>query len=335
MPDMKRIAVIGAGSWGTAIAHLLGSDGNQVRLWARKASVCDGINTQHRNPRYLSDCPISANVTASDDYAWVTDGAEAVVVVTPSAITRDVAKTLAPLVSPATPIVICSKGIEAETGLTPVEVFDEELGGMQRLAALTGPNHAEEVIKLVPSGTVVSSADAHTAEFFQRLFATDTFRTYVSDDVKGAEICAAYKNVIAIAVGVSYGLGMGDNTAALLMTRGLAEMSRLVTANGGKAMTCMGLAGMGDLVVTCTSTHSRNRTFGVELAHGTTLEAYREKTHMVVEGALACKTLDTLARRGGVELPIAQVVRDVIWNGLDLQQAKTALLERSLKPEFY
>lgn len=167
------------------------------------------------------------------------------------------------------------------------------------------------------------------------MFATDTFRTYTSDDACGVEVCAAFKNVIAIAVGASYGLGLGDNTAALLMTRGLAEMSRLVEACGGQAMTCMGLAGMGDLVVTCTSEHSRNRTFGYRMAQGTTLEQYREETHMVVEGALACKTLQALAEKYQVEMPIAEMVRSIVWEGKDPRTVAMSLLDRSLKPEFY
>lgn len=330
-----KVSVIGAGSWGTALAHLLGTAGNDVMLWARKPEVCDGINNQHRNPRYLVDSLVNERVHASNDYEAVLCGSEAVVIVTPSSIMRDVARDIRPFVTFETPIIICSKGVEAETGLLPVEVFDQELGNESRLAALTGPNHAEEVIKGIASGTVVASSDRDTALFFQELFATDTFRTYVSDDVLGAEICAAFKNVIAIAVGASYGIGLGDNTAALIMTRGLAEMSRLVEACGGTAMTCLGLAGVGDLIATCTSEHSRNRTFGYRLATGTTLEQYREETHMVVEGAFACKTIDALAKAHQVELPITEMVRSVLWEQADFHEAANALFERSLKPEFY
>ena len=218
--------------------------------------------------------------------------------------------------------------------MLPVEVFDEVLGGLGRLAALTGPNHAEEVVRGVPSGTVVSSYVPRTARFFQSLLSTESFRIYVGNDVVGAEVCAAYKNVIAIAVGASYGLGMGDNTAALLMTRGLAEMSRLVAACGGNAMTCMGLAGMGDLEVTCMSPHSRNRTFGYELAQGVTLDAYRVRTHMVVEGALACRTLHDLALAHDVDLPLARTVRAIVWEGYDVVAAAQDLLDRPQKPEF-
>lgn len=330
-----KVSVIGAGSWGTAIASLLGNAGNEVMLWARKPEVCEGINREHRNPRYLVDSLVSQRVHASVSHEEVLRDTQAVVIVTPSSIMRQTAQAIAPYVTDSTPIVICSKGVEAESGLLPAEVFAEVLGGMERIAALTGPNHAEEVIKGIPSGTVVASKNSETAQFFQELFATDTFRTYISDDILGAEICAAFKNVVAIAVGASYGMGFGDNTAALLMTRGSAEMSRLVEACGGQAMTCMGLAGMGDMIVTCMSEHSRNRTFGYRLAQGTTLEEYRAETHMVVEGAYACRTLHTLAVKHGVDLPIADKVRSVVWDGVSPADVVDGLLGRPLKPEFY
>ena len=214
-------------------------------------------------------------------------------------------------------------------------VFESELGNRDRLAVLSGPNHAEEVIKGKPAGTVIASSGEDTAVLFRDLFASPTFRAYTSDDVTGVELCAAFKNVIAIAVGVAYGLGYGDNTAAMLMTRGLAEMSRLVVKCGGQAITCMGLAGAGDLIATCTSEHSRNRSFGVELARGGTLDEYRERTHMVVEGALACKTLQTLSEAYGVELPITEVVRGVVWEGADPNAAARDLFARPLTTEFY
>ena len=317
------------------MALVLAEAGHEVVLWARTPEVARAINEEHRNPRYLSDYRLPSAIRATADYACACEGAEAVVIVTPSSIMRDVACDIRPFVSEDAPIIICSKGVEAGTGLLPVQVFEQELGNASRLAALTGPNHAEEVIKGIASGTVVASSHRDTALFFQRLFATDTFRTYVSDDVVGAEICAAFKNIIAIAVGASYGIGLGDNTAALIMTRGLAEMSRLVEACGGTAMTCLGLAGVGDLIATCTSEHSRNRTFGYRLATGTTLEQYREETHMVVEGALACKTIDFLAKAHQVELPITEMVRSVLWEQVDFHEAADALFERSLKPEFY
>lgn len=329
-----QVAIVGAGSWGTALAQLAATAGNDVRLWARKEEVARGINADHVNPRYLADARLSERIEASTDIARVVGGADAVVIVTPSSVMRETARAIAAHVGTKTPVALAAKGVEAETGMLPVEVFDEVLGGLGRLAALTGPNHAEEVVRGVPSGTVVSSYVPRTARFFQSLLSTESFRIYVGNDVVGAEVCAAYKNVIAIAVGASYGLGMGDNTAALLMTRGLAEMSRLVAACGGNAMTCMGLAGMGDLEVTCMSPHSRNRTFGYELAQGVTLDAYRARTHMVVEGALACRTLHDLALAHDVDLPLARTVRAIVWEGYDAVAAAQDLLDRPQKPEF-
>ena len=329
-----QVAIVGAGSWGTALAQLAATAGNDVRLWARKEEVAHGINADHVNPRYLADARLSKRIEASTDIVRVVGGADAVVIVTPSSVMRETARAIAAHVGAKTPVALAAKGVEAETGMLPVEVFDEVLGGLGRLAALTGPNHAEEVVRGVPSGTVVSSYVPRTARFFQSLLSTESFRIYVGNDVVGAEVCAAYKNVIAIAVGASYGLGMGDNTAALLMTRGLAEMSRLVAACGGNAMTCMGLAGMGDLEVTCMSPHSRNRTFGYELAQGVTLDAYRARTHMVVEGALACRTLHDLALAHDVDLPLARTVRAIVWEGYDAVAAAQDLLDRPQKPEF-
>ena len=329
------ISVIGAGSWGTALSQLLAVGEHEVMLWARKDEVVDSINERHVNPRYLSDVFLSERIKATTSYGQALDGAEAVVIVTPSSLMRETAQAIAAYITDETPIVVCSKGVEEGSGLLPVEVFEAELGGKDRLAVLSGPNHAEEVIKLMFSATVVASSSEATAEFFQRLFATDTFRTYVSDDTCGVELCAAFKNVIAIAVGLSYGMGYGDNTAALLLTRGLAEMSRLVVACGGQALTCMGLAGAGDMVATCMSRHSRNRRFGEMLAGGRTLDDFAAETHMVAEGALACKTIGVLADAHGVELPIANVVRGIVWEGLDAQAAAESLASRPLTTEFY
>ncbi|WP_302548165.1 NAD(P)H-dependent glycerol-3-phosphate dehydrogenase [Gordonibacter pamelaeae] len=330
-----RIAVIGAGSWGTALAQVLAGNGHDVGLWARKPEVAAAINADHRNPRYLSDVVLSERIAATSSHEEVLEGACAAVIVTPSSIMRDVADRLAGLVGEDFPVIVCSKGVEEGSGLLPVEVFEAEMGNAARLAVLSGPNFAAEVIRGIPSGTVVASPDAGTAAFFQELFASDAFRTYASDDVIGVELCAAFKNVIAIAVGVSYGIGFGDNTAAMLMTRGIAEMSRLVVRCGGQALTCMGLAGTGDLVATCTSEHSRNRRFGKLLAEGGTLEEFTERTHMVVEGALACRTLKTLADAYGVELPITDVVRSVVWEGADPRDVAKTLTSRPLTTEFY
>lgn len=330
-----KVAVIGAGSWGTALSQVLTGNGHDVSLWARRADVVQCVNSQHKNPRYLSDVALRPNISATSSYAEALDGAGAVVVVTPSSILRDVARALAPLAAPSTPVVICSKGVEEGTGLLAAEVFAEEMGAPSRFAVLSGPNHAEEVVRGVPAATVVASSSPETAEFFRDLVASDAFRAYTSEDVCGVELCAAFKNVIAIAVGISYGMGFGDNTAALLVSRGLAEMSRLVVACGGQALTCMGLAGTGDMVATCMSRHSRNRTFGEMLALGKTLDDFTAETHMVAEGALACRNIAALSEAHGVELPICAAVRAVVWQGADPTALGRELIARPLKQEFY
>ena len=329
------IAVVGAGSWGTALAQILAEGGHDVRLWARREQLARAINDSHRNPDYLTDVVLSKRIFATSDMAEALANAAAAVVVTPSKFVRATAQGMLGLVGYDVPIVLCMKGVEADTGEVPAEVFRDELGPGKPLAVLSGPNHAEEVVRGVPAATVVASDDTEVSLFFQELFSSPTFRVYSSDDVLGVELCAAFKNVIAIAVGASYGLGFGDNTAAMLMTRGQAEMGRLIAAAGGNPMPCMGLAGTGDLIATCMSRHSRNRTFGEALAAGETVEQYEARTHMVVEGAQACKTLATLSLRYDVELPITDVVRSLVWEGTDPRETAGLLALRSLKPEFY
>lgn len=330
-----KVAVIGAGSWGTALANVLASNDNEVCMWARKPEVAEAITNEHRNPRYLSDAVLDPAITATAKLEEALAGAGAVVVVTPSRLLRDFAERMKGVVSAETPIIICSKGVEQETMLLPIEIYADVLGNEDRLAVLSGPNHAEEVVYRTPSGTVIASPSEQTALFFRGLFASTSFRCYVSSDYIGVELCAAFKNVIAIAVGIAYGMGMGDNTAAMLMTRGMAEMSRLVYARGGDPLTVMGLAGAGDLIATCTSQHSRNRTFGEYVAKGKTLEEYENETHMVVEGALACKTIEPLARSYGVELPITKAVRSVLWDKASIEETIMTLFDRPLTTEFW
>lgn len=330
-----KIAVIGAGSWGSAIAWLLGEKGETVSLWARNQEQVDVINALHYNPRYLEDVSFAPSVVATTSLTEALTAAQAVVLVTPSALTGEMAERIAPHFFPTTPVVLLSKGIEGASGSLLLEVLAEKLGAAERLAVLSGPNHAEEVARNKPSATVVASSSLETAAFFQQLFATTMFRVYTSRDTVGVQLCGAAKNIIAIACGLAAGLELGDNTAAMLMTRGLAEIGRLATQLGGDPLTCMGLAGMGDLIATCTSPHSRNRSFGLELARGGTLEDYHLRTHMVVEGALACKTVTSLAQKHGVDMPISQVVRSVVWDKQPLTEAYATLIERSFKPEFY
>jgi glycerol-3-phosphate dehydrogenase (NAD(P)+) len=331
----RAVAVIGAGSWGSAVAWLLADKGFDVRLWARDEELARGLNETRHNPRYLSDVKFPSTLSASTSLAETLAGAEALVLATPSSVVANMGAGLKPLLGPTTPLVLLSKGLEAQTGRLLLDLLAEQLGAPERLAVLSGPNHAEEVVRAAPSATVVASLSSETASFFQALFATPAFRVYTSSDTVGVQLCGATKNVIAIACGLAAGLGFGDNTAALLMTRGLAEIGRLTRSLGGEALTCMGLAGMGDLIATCTSPHSRNRAFGLELASGGSLEAYQARTHMVVEGALACRTISSLARTHGIDMPISERVRSVIWERQALDEAFSALIERSFKPEFY
>jgi len=335
-----RLAVVGAGSWGSAVAWLLGNNGHQVCIWARDAELVSVLNREGKNPRYLSEVQMPPSVKGNAELAQALDGAEAVVLATPSVAARQTGVALAAFIGkdsarPALPLLLLSKGIEHESGKLLLDVLAEELGAPERLAVLSGPNHAEEVARGLLSATVVAARSPEVAALFQTALSNANFRVYTAADTTGVQLCGAAKNVIAIAAGVAAGLGLGDNSAAMLMTRGLAEISRLAVALGGEQQTCMGLAGMGDLIVTCTSHFSRNRSFGEELARGGTLEAYMQRTHMVVEGAVACRSLPLLAQGAGIEMPISEHVRAVVWEGREVQAMLASLLERPAKPEFY
>ncbi len=330
-----RISVIGAGSWGTAVSWLLGGRGHEVHLWAREPEIADAINRSLHNPVYLPTVALPSSVTATANIAEALESAEAVVMVTPSIGVRPTAEAMRPNLGPDMPVVILSKGVEQDTLMLMTEVLIDVLGGPHRIAGLSGPNHAEEVSRGIPSATVVASYEREIGELFQDIFMTPFFRVYTNPDVVGVELCGASKNVIAIAAGMCDGLGYGDNTKATLMTRGLAEMSRLGVAMGANPLTYMGLAGMGDLVVTCTSSHSRNRGIGEFIARGGTMEAFYEKTHMVAEGAVACLSIAALGAREGVDLPITDAVRRVLYEGLDPREAGELLMGREARDELH
>jgi glycerol-3-phosphate dehydrogenase (NAD(P)+) len=330
-----RVAVVGAGSWGTAVAGLLGSKDVEVSLWCLEPEIAEGINTERHNPLYLPDVYMPDSVTASPDVLDVVSGAEAVVVVTPSHGVRGTAERFSEALGADTPLISLAKGVEQGSLFRMTQVLEDVVGGTHRLAALSGPNHAEEVSRQIPSATVVAAHEEEVARTFQDLFMAPTFRVYTNPDVVGVELCGASKNVVAVAAGVSDGLGYGDNSKASLMTRGLAEMSRLGHALGANPLTYMGLAGVGDLIATCTSQHSRNRGLGEHVAKGGTVESYTEETHMVAEGAKSCVSLDELGRRHGVELPITRQVRAVLHEGASLEEAYAALLGREVREELY
>jgi glycerol-3-phosphate dehydrogenase (NAD(P)+) len=330
-----RVAVIGAGSWGTAVCWLLGGKGVPVTLWSREPEIAAGINAEHRNPVYLRDVVLPESTYATPDIQEAVSGAEAVVVVTPSHGVRGVAEAMSGSLPAHVPIVNLSKGIEAGSLFRMTQVLEDVLGNRDRLAALSGPNHAEEVSKGVPSATAIAAYDDAVARMFQDLFMSPVFRVYTNPDVIGVELGGASKNVIAVAAGMSDGLGYGDNTKATLMTRGLAEMTRLGAHLGARPLTYMGLAGMGDLIVTCTSRHSRNRALGEWVARGGTVESYTAETQMVAEGARSAKAIDELGAKLGIELPITHQVRSILFDGHLASEAGAVLMGRSAVDEMH
>lgn len=330
-----RVAIIGAGSWGTAVAWLLGDKGVDVMLWSREAEIAEGINTLHRNPSFLKDVVLDARVRSTADIEQAIEGADAVVVVTPSHGVRGVAEAMRGTLPSTTPVVNLAKGVEQGTLMRMTQVLEDVLGHRERLAALSGPNHAEEVSKGIPSATVVAAYSEDVGRFFQDLFMAPSFRVYTNPDVVGVELGGASKNVIAIAAGMVDGLGFGDNAKATLMTRGLAEMSRLGVHLGANPLTFMGLAGLGDLIVTCTSRHSRNRGLGEWVAKGGTIESFSAETHMVAEGAKSAISLDDLATSIGMELPITRQVRSILYDGHSPAEAASILMGRSATDELH
>lgn len=332
---MSRVAVIGAGSWGTAAAGLVARHADEVVLWAHSEEVARGISRDRRNPRYLTGYELPANVGSTTDLARALEGAASVLVAVPSAHLRATLAPAAALVAPDAGVLVLTKGMELGTGLTMAEVVGQELGGAGRVCALSGPNHAEEISAGKLSASVVAGTSRELCRRFQDLLIDTSFRVYVTDDIAGVEVCGATKNVVAIAAGAAVGLGLGDNALAVIMTRGLAEMARISVARGGDPRTCMGLAGMGDLVATCTSRHSRNRSFGERLARGCTLAEYERETHMVVEGARAAASVSALAGRLGVEAPMTDIVHRVLDEGLSVRDAMGELLSRVPDEEFY
>ena len=332
---MEKIAIIGAGSWGTAFACLVAENARSTVLWSHSQEVAEGINEDHVNPRYVSYCTLDGSISATTDLKEALEGADGVVVVVPSAYIRSTMQAAHPYISHGTPVLILTKGVEPDTGELMCDVVADEIGNRQRIAVLSGPNHAEEICMGMISGAVVASDCEAVAQYFQQLISSKSFRVYVSDDLVGVELCAATKNIIAIATGAASKLEVGDNCIAVLMTRGLAEIGRIVSAAGGNPLTCMGLAGMGDLIATCMSEHSRNRSFGQALMDGVTVREYEEKTHMVVEGAAATKSIYALGQKLGVQIPITEAVWSMLYDNRDPRQAIDILLDRLPNEEFY
>ena len=332
---MSKIAVIGAGAWGTAIAIVLGRKNfHDVVLWAHEPEVRESINARHVNELFLAAHPIPDSVTATNSFADALRGADIVVSVMPSHHTRRVFQPMLPYLKPDMLFVSATKGIENDTFLRMSEVIADVVqhapsGFAPRIGALSGPTFAIEVAENHPTALTIASTDHDLASVVQREFSDPRFRVYTNDDVVGVELGGSLKNIVAIAAGVCDGLGLGHNSVAALITRGLAEITRLVVACGGRAETMAGLAGLGDLVLTCTGGLSRNRTVGVELGRGRNLNDIIAGMHgMVAEGVLTTNAAVGLAAKMGVEMPITEQMHAILQQGKSPQQAIRDLMAR-------
>jgi glycerol-3-phosphate dehydrogenase (NAD(P)+) len=332
---MTRAAVLGAGSWGTALAVHLARGGVTARLWSRRPETAALLAEARENVTYLPGIPFPPEIVVVEDLASALHDAEIVLFVTPAQSTRDLARRAAAHLPAEARLVVASKGIEETTGLLLTGVFSEELGAAAaaRLAILSGPSFALEVARGDPTTVVVASTDAATARRVQEMMSSGNLRLYRNSDPEGVALAGALKNVVAIATGIAEGLGLGLNTRAALITRGLAEITRLGLATGARASTFAGLAGTGDLVLTCTGGLSRNRALGLEIGRGRKLEEVIAGWRMVAEGVATTRAALVLASRHGVELPIAAQVDEVLFRGRPARDAVRELLARPLKEE--
>jgi glycerol-3-phosphate dehydrogenase (NAD(P)+) len=330
-----KVTVFGAGSWGTAFSIVLADAGNDVTIWGRREEVCEVINAEHRNPGYLpEDVQLPRTVRATHDVEEALAGADLVVFSVPSQTFRENLEEWAPALPAGVPMVSLMKGVELGSLKRMSEVIGEVTGaGPERIAVVSGPNLSKEIARREPAASVVACEDEEVARAIQRRVHSAAFRPYTSVDVLGCELGGAYKNVVGLAVGMAVGLGFGDNTTASVITRGLAETARLATALGANPLTLMGLAGLGDLVATCSSPLSRNRTFGENLGRGMTTEEIYASTRQVAEGAKSCSSLHALARRTGVDAPVAEHVEKVVKGELTAPEMVRVFIEREPKAE--
>jgi glycerol-3-phosphate dehydrogenase (NAD(P)+) len=327
-----RVAVLGGGAWGTALADLLARKGEEVVLWAREPEVVESVNRDHANPMFLPDAPLAPVLVAESDVRRAVQGAELVVSAAPSFAVRAVARQAAPALDPAALVVSVSKGLEDDSK-TMFTVLSEELPAGTAIAVLSGPSFAREVHQGQPTAVVAAAPHEGVARRAQRAFSCGHFRVYTHTDVVGVELGGALKNVIAVAAGIVEGLGLGHNPRAALITRGLAEITRLGVRMGADPLTFAGLAGMGDLILTATGALSRNRTLGEELGRGKSPEEALAGKKSVAEGVNTARTAVALGERHGVELPIARQVSEILFKGKSPRQAITDLMERDLKAE--
>ncbi|MEU9147478.1 NAD(P)H-dependent glycerol-3-phosphate dehydrogenase [Streptomyces sp. NPDC048349] len=329
-----KAAVYGTGSWGTAFGMVLADAGCEVTLWGRRRELADAINTGRTNPDYLPGIELPENLRATTDPAEAARGADFTVLAVPSQTLRGNLAEWAPLLAPDTVLVSLMKGIELGTAKRMSEVI-EEVGKVpaERVAVVTGPNLAREIAARQPAASVVACVDEAVAQRLQAACHTPHFRPYTNTDVVGCELGGAVKNVIGLAVGIADGMGLGDNTKGSLITRGLAETTRLGLAMGADPLTFSGLAGLGDLVATCSSPLSRNHTFGTNLGRGMTLEETIAVTKQTAEGVKSCQSVADLAHRHGVDMPITETVVDIVHHGKPTLVALKELMGRSAKPE--
>ncbi len=331
---MTHVAVMGAGSWGSAFSLVLADAGNEVRMWGRRADLCETLTTTHENPDYLPGVVLPDAVSASSEPAHALEDADVVVLAVPSQTLRDNLGKWSHLLRPDSLLLSLMKGVELGTASRMSEVIAELTGaGPERIGVVSGPNLAKEIAARQPAASVVACADEEVATRLQQLCHTATFRPYTNTDVVGCELGGAMKNVIALAVGIASGLGFGDNTTASVITRGLAETGRLAQAAGADPMTLAGLAGLGDLVATCSSPLSRNRSFGEKLGSGMSVDEVVTSTRQVAEGVKSCEPLSELSRRYDVDMPIVDHVVEVVRGDITPEQMLTSLISRAATSE--
>lgn len=329
---MAKAGVIGSGSWGTALARVLSKNGHEVTLWSRREEESRMLREERENKSKLPGVKIPDDILCTTDLEQTVEGKDILVLATASPSIRSMAKKMAPYVAAGQLIVDVSKGIEESTLMILTDVIAQEIPQC-RAAVLSGPSHAEEVGRDIPTTVVAGAKDRETAEYIQNLFMNKVFRVYTSPDMLGIELGGALKNVIALAAGAADGLGCGDNTKAALITRGIAEMSRLGVAMGGHIETFNGLTGIGDLIVTCASMHSRNRRAGILIGQGKTMQEAMDEVKMVVEGVNSAKAAKILAEKYGIDMPIVQEVNKVLFEDKPAREALADLMLRDKKIE--
>ena len=329
--SIECIGIIGAGAWGTALAQALSKAGRQIVVWAHEAEVVDAINTSHENPLFLPGIALDPAIRATGVLSEAGE-ADAVFMVVPAQFMRGVAIQLAPVIAEGIPVVVCAKGIEQDSCALMTEVVAETLSG-HPVGVLSGPTFASEVASGAPTAVTVAASDSATGDDLMEAVGSPQIRPYQSSDVIGAEIGGAVKNVLAIACGITEGRRFGDNARAALITRGLSEMTRLCVAKGGQAETMMGLSGLGDLTLTCTSTQSRNYSLGVALGQGQTLQDIMASRRSVAEGVFSAAAVAALARQLGIEMPIVEAVDAIVNRGETVESAIKGLLTRPFRKE--